>query len=126
MNFSAASVTRSDSSVNAGVATVAPAGIVTVPVAAVKSEPPVAVLLAVENVAVTGQGTGFESVTLARSLRTPLLPSTSRALPIDIVGRPLIVQPLSEKIPSVIGPGAWMTSFAPMAGVMSELALPAG
>ncbi len=56
----------------------------------------------------------------------PLLPSTRRALPIDSVGRPPIVQPLSEKIPSVMEPGEWMTSFGPIAGVISEFASPAG
>ena len=126
MNFSAASATRSDSRVNAGVAMVAPAGIVTVPVAAVKSEPPVAVLLAVENVRGHGPGHRVRERHVGPQLADAAVALDERALPIDIVGRPLIVQPLSEKIPSVIGPGEWMTSLAPIAGVMSELALPAG
>ena len=42
------------------------------------------------------------------------------------VGSPPIAQPLSVNIPSVIGPGEWTTSLAPIAGVISEFALPAG
>ena len=44
----------------------------------------------------------------------------------EIVGRPPTIQPLSEKIPSVIGPGECTTSLTPIAGVISEFAFPAG